>query len=243
VLALELEVDRLTARVEELEQEKAQIEAFAATAAHELVEPLVMTEAYTSIVSDRLGASEHEESREDLQALGRVVSRLRLLTDSVLYEARSREHAIERRPVPVSGVVADCLVLLGPGIEAREARLDVGFLPDATGDEALISSVFSNLLINALKYSPRSGGTIRIGGESRDGFSWYFVESEGPAIPASDRERIFESYQRGRGERRANGAGLGLTICKRIVTRHGGEIGVVPLDDGHGNRFFFTLPR
>src|SRR3954453_21922722 len=98
---LEREVDRLAARVAELEREKADVEAFAAVAAHQLVEPLVMTEAYTSMVSDRLSAPEHQQSRADLQAPGRTASRLRLLTESVLHDARSNVHPIDRRPVNV----------------------------------------------------------------------------------------------------------------------------------------------
>src|SRR3954454_24343829 len=130
-VTLEREVDRLVARIAELESEKAEVEAFAAVAAHQLVEPLVMTEAYTSMVSDRLSAPEHQQSRADLQALGRTVSRLRLLTESVLHDARSNVHPIDRRPVNVAKVVADCLAVLGPEVEARDARIEVDPLPHA----------------------------------------------------------------------------------------------------------------
>lgn len=241
VLLLEREVERLSARVEALEQEKAQMEAFAAVAAHELVEPLVMTEAYASIISDRLSGPEHDGSRSDLQTLGRAMARLRLLVESVLHEARAKTHPLERRPVRVDRLLADCLALLRPEIEARKANVVVEELPDATADEALLGGVFLNLVINALKYSPRRGATIRIGGAMEHGRCRYWVDSEGPAIAADDRERIFTSFQRGRDERRANGAGLGLSICHRIVIRHGGEIGVAPVGD-EGNRFYFTLP-
>ena len=241
VSMLEREVEVLSARVEALELEKAQVEAFAAVAAHELVEPLVMTEAYASIISERLDGPEHDGSRSDLQTVGRTMARARLLVESVLHEARSRTHPIERRPVRVNALVADCLALLQPEIEAREAHVDVDELPDATADGALLAGVFGNLLINALKYSPRRGATITIGGAVEAGRHRYWVESEGPVIATDDRTRIFTSFQRGRGERRANGAGLGLSICHRIVTRHGGEIGVEPLGD-EGNRFYFTLP-
>ena len=70
----------------------------------------------------------------------------------------------------------------------------------------------------------------------------YFVDSEGPTITDGDRDRIFDSFQRGRDERRAHGTGLGLSICRRLVNRHGGVIGVEPVADG-GNRFFFTIPH
>jgi signal transduction histidine kinase len=128
-----------------------------------------------------------------------------------------------------------------PEIAARSAQVEVEELPDAVAEEALLNGVFANLLINALKYSPREGAIIHIGGVREPAGCRYFVDSEGPAIPFSERERIFDDFQRGRDERRVSGAGLGLAICRRIVERHGGQIGVVS-HNGSGNRFHFTIP-
>jgi len=238
---LRSEFGRLSARVTQLEREKAHLEAFAAVAAHELVEPLVMAEAFASIVADRLPGPEHEESRRDLDTLGRGMARMRLLAESVLHEARTTERELALERVSMSEVTADCLDLLGPEIEARAARIEVGELPDVLGDRTLIGSVMSNLIVNALKYSPRQGAAIRVSGERHDRVCRFAVDSEGPTIPVEARARIFEAYQRGPGERRAVGAGLGLSICRRIVHRHGGEIGITDAD-GAGNRFHFTLP-
>ena len=241
VPALEREVERLAAQVARLEREKAQVEAFAAVAAHELVEPLIMAEAYASIVADRLSPDEHADSRRDLDALGRGVARMRLLIESLLHEARSSERTLVRKPVDMSLLVGDCVALLQPEIASRDAQVELTELPHVLGEEALLSGVVSNLLINALKYSPRQGAGIRVGGVREQVACRFFVDSEGPTIPSDQRQRIFDAYQRGEGERRATGAGLGLAICRRIVERHGGEIGVVPIN-GTGNRFFFTLP-
>jgi signal transduction histidine kinase len=126
-------------------------------------------------------------------------------------------------------------------VSARGAEVEIGELPEVLGEEALLGSVFVNLIFNALKYSPRQGGSIRIGAV-RELRQWRLtVESEGPTIPHEDRERIFEPFHRARTERRERGAGLGLTICRRIVERHGGTIGVAPANSS-GNLFFFTLP-
>ena len=238
---LELETARLAARVDELEREKAAVEAFAAIAAHELLEPLVIAEAYAAMVSDRLDDEQHADSRRDLAALSRTASRTRLLLEALLQDARSAENRIARRRVHLDAVVEDCLTVLRPEVEARGAKLEVGALPVVRGDESLLNGLFTNLLINALKYSPRRGAEISIDA-TPEGRIWHFsVHSEGPTIPPEERQRIFDPYQRGRGERRARGAGLGLAICRRIVERHGGHIGVAPGGAG-GNRFFFTLP-
>jgi light-regulated signal transduction histidine kinase (bacteriophytochrome) len=241
VAMLELEAARLNARVEELEREKAALEAFAAVAAHELVEPLVITEAYAAMVSDRLDDEVHAESLRDLAALSRTASRTRLLLEAILHDARVGEDMLVRRPVDLGSLVAECLSVLHPEVVERGACVRVGDLPTVEGDAALLSCLFTNLILNALKYSPRHGSAIVIEADREDDTWRIAVESEGPTIPVEDRERIFQAYQRGRGERRARGAGLGLAICRRIVERHGGDIGVVPAAGG-GNRFHFTLP-
>ena len=138
-------------------------------------------------------------------------------------------------------MLRECLTLLGPEIRDRGAEVHGAELPEVCGDEALISAVFTNLLLNALRYGPREHGKIVVDA-IRENECWRVsIQSEGPTIPAAERERIFERYHRGRGERRARGAGLGLTICRHIVERHGGQIGVTA-GNGGANRFYFTLP-
>jgi signal transduction histidine kinase len=240
--ALELELERLVARVEELEGEKAALESFAAVAAHELIEPLILTEVYVDTVSERLDATAHADSQRELDILRRTATRMRLLLEALLHDARTAGRPLTRGPVAVAEVVAETVRLLAPELQSRGLRVEIGPLPEVHGERVLLSGLFGNLLVNALKYSPRAGGVVRIGATRTDPEVWrFFVESDGPAIPRQDRERIFEPFSRGRGERRARGSGLGLAICRNIVERHGGTIWVAPAN-GSGNRFYFTLP-
>jgi signal transduction histidine kinase len=239
--SLEAQNRRLHARLATLEREKADVDAFAALAAHELLAPLVLTNAYATTISDRLDAELHAESRRDLDTLRRAAARTRLLVEALLQDARSQGRALQRRPIDLNLLLGECLTMLAPEIHSRGANVQVAELPEVHGEEPLISSLFTNLLLNALKYGPRGRGRIRVNAKQEDG-SWRFaVQSQGPTIPVADRERIFEPYHRGHGERRAHGAGLGLAICRQIVERHGGQIGVTATDAGD-NRFYFTLP-
>jgi light-regulated signal transduction histidine kinase (bacteriophytochrome) len=238
---LERELEEMTARVEELERERAQCQDFAAMAAHELLQPLVMTEAYATQVSERAGRGLDLNSRHDLDAIVRISRRVRLLVDELLVSARETDRPLRREPVDVTEVIRDCVRVLGPEIETRSAHLDIDPMPIVEGDPVLLSGVFSNLLSNALKYGPRSGGDIHVSAV-RSVAGWTFaVQSVGPAIAAEGRERIFEAWERAPGERRAKGAGIGLAIVRHIVERHGGHIGVSSPSDT-SNRFFFTLP-
>jgi signal transduction histidine kinase len=239
--ALEEELERLRARVASLESEKAAIEMYAAVAAHELVEPLIITEAYAEIVATRLDPGEHADSRRDLDALARGAARMRRLVETLLHDARSADRPLELRPVDLNAVVNDCIAFLEPELQARGMGVEVHRLPEVHAEEPLVSGLFSNLLVNALKYSPRQGGTVRVGAAHADDSWRIWVQSEGPTIPDADRARIFEPFNRGRGERRVRGSGLGLAICRRIVERHGGQIGITGAN-GDGNVFYFTLP-
>jgi signal transduction histidine kinase len=237
------EITRLRIRVTELEREKEAVERFAAVAAHELLTPVVMIDACAATVADQLDGDErHLESRHDLEVLRRGCAQSRLLVESLLHHASAADRPLRIRLVALHGLVGDCIALLEPEIRARGVSVEIGELPVVRAEAPLIGAVMSNLLVNALKYGPRGAATIRIGAE-RDGAAWrVHVTSEGEPIPPEDRERIFRPRTRGRGERRARGCGLGLTICREIVERHGGEIGVTPAEGGTGNCFAFTLP-
>jgi signal transduction histidine kinase len=232
---------RLHARIAQLKREKADVEAFAAVAAHELLTPFVMIDAYARMVSERLDEGLHADARRDLDALHRGAIRTRLLVETLLHDARSQGRELRRRRIDLNLVLCECLTLLAPEVRSRGVAVQVAELPDVDGEEPLISAVFSNLLINALKYGPREGGKILVDATPENTGWWFSVQSQGATIPAADRDRIFEPYRRGRGERRVRGAGLGLTICRNIVERHGGHIGVTASSRGD-NRFYFSLP-
>ena len=236
---LQREVDGLHARIGALEAEKASIESFAALAAHELLEPLILTEAYAATMRERLGGDEHAGTRADLDALARNARRGRLLVETLLYNATANGQELRREPVDLDAIVRDCLVLLRPEIEACGATVDLAPLPSVVGDEAMIAGIYRNLLLNALKYSPRSGSTIHIGVVDAE-VPQLYVQSDGQVIAEDERSLIFVPFSRGRGERRARGTGLGLAICRDLVTRHGGWIAVEPAQPS-GNRFSFTL--
>jgi signal transduction histidine kinase len=232
---------RLLGRIAELERDKAALDRFAADAAHELLTPLVMIDAYAATALERLHDELDADSVSDLDALRLAAARSRQLVQTLLEHARSRRRPLERRDVEVDALVREALTLLAPEIRARGVAVEVGELPRVEADVTLIVAVFTNLLTNALKFGPREGAKIRVvAREDPDG--WRFViQSQGRAIAPEDAERIFEPYRRGRDERRTRGTGLGLAICREIVVWHGGRMGVESTEGGR-NAFWFTLP-
>src|SRR3954447_19671963 len=110
--SLETENRRLQARVDELERVKAEVESFAAVAAHELLAPLILADAYATTITDRLDGELHAESRRDLDALRRAAARTRLLVEPLLHDARPRAGKPQPRRIDLDGVLRECLTLL-----------------------------------------------------------------------------------------------------------------------------------
>jgi two-component system sensor histidine kinase KdpD len=130
---------------------------------------------------------------------------------------------------------------LEPRLKGNPISIDLPEdLPGINVDPVLVSQVLTNLLDNAAKYTP-VGTRIRIAAVADGSMVRVVVEDDGPGLPPGDPRLLFEKFQRGRPEGAVVGAGLGLAICRAIVSAHGGEITAVPGSHG-GARFEFTLP-
>jgi signal transduction histidine kinase len=200
-----------------------------------------MTEAVATMIQERTAHGLDFETRHDIDALIRTSSRMRLLVEALLMDARQTRQPFKRQAVDLGVVLSECIDMLGAEIRARDVRLEIDPMPVVPGNAALLGGVFGNLLSNAMRYGPRQGGEIRVSVDRSEAGWTFAVDSPGTPIPESDRLRIFEPWERGRGERRSRGIGLGLAVVRRVVERHGGEVGVNS-PTGKGNRFFFTLP-
>ncbi len=113
-------------------------------------------------------------------------------------------------------------------------------LPEVRADAMQVGHIFSNLLSNALKYTP-PGGSITVSVKSEDSRVSFSVSDTGKGIPHEYTEKIFEKFVELPGDDAERGAGLGLSIVKEIVTAHGGEI-TVDSTEGKGTTFTFVLP-
>jgi len=217
---------------------------FLADAAHEMKTPvaIVRTEAELSLVSGRSS----DELRQALSSIAAESERLsHLVRDlTLLAEGQALEHPVQRRLVDLEELVRDVVhsLRLPAAEKGIHVSVEAAERTEYKGDERLLRQVITNLLENAIKFSP-SGSRIEIGvSEQRGGYELEILDRAGTLAP-EERTRIFDRFYRTPSARdaAATGSGLGLAIVQWAVRLHGGDVRVEPRTPT-GNRFVVRLP-
>lgn len=220
---------------------------FVANVSHELRTPLSSIKGYAETLLD--GAVEDKgHAREFIGIIHQESDRLANLINDLLDLARieSGNMELSKAPFDVLAVAKRAVESMGGQARAKSIKLGItafsGVLPLAVGDEFGFRQVLTNLLDNALKYTPEGGG-VTISVEAAGGFLQVNVADTGIGISPADIPRIFERFYRvdKARSREAGGTGLGLSIVKHIVQAHGGRVWVESAP-GSGSVFSFTIP-
>jgi signal transduction histidine kinase len=149
--------------------------------------------------------------------------------------------ALALQPVDLAPFVARLLQQLTGALDVARVRADLPpDLPPASADPARLERIVTNLVANALKYSP-GDEPVTVSACVRGGWIAVSVADRGPGIAPEDRRRIFERFYRGKVAQKADGLGLGLYIVQLLVEAHGGDVHV-DSRPGEGATFTFTLP-
>jgi signal transduction histidine kinase len=228
-------------KTSEPEIHEAELRALMAMAAHDLKSPLASVSAHVQMLHEDFSAALGDGFRRDIAAIERGLHRMNQLAQDLLDYARA-DHTLELAPTALRDIVGE--VLTEQVTVPDQALVTVsGSWPTVVADAGLLRHVLDNLISNAIKYAP-TDTTPQIEVEAHaiaDGGVRVEVADHGIGIPAGDRPRIFDAFHRCVNTGDRPGTGVGLAICRRIVERHGGRIGV---DDnpGGGSRFWFTLP-
>jgi signal transduction histidine kinase len=216
---------------------------FVASISHELRTPMtaVLGAAMTLLREDIELSSARR--RQLLEMIGSQGRRLTQITEDVLLASRldRGDLNIEREPVDLGVLVRRAVeTMREQAPESVTLKTAPNGAATAIGDPDRIEQVLVNLIDNAVKYSPE-GGEVTISTASAEGRVRVEVADEGVGIPASEHDSVFEKFYRGAEGGTVTGTGLGLYICRELVRRMGGTIGVSSRIGG-GSTFYFELP-
>ncbi len=238
---------RESLQVEVLQRTDALRAALLSSVSHSLRTPLsTIKAAATSLLQEDVQWDE-EVRRSFALAIERETDRLNRLVGNLLDMSRIEGGALhpEKEWYPIDELIHDVLGRMQPLLQGRTVQTHLpDDLPPVELDYLEIDQVLTNLIENAVRYTPAES-PIEIGVQVRDEQMMVSVADRGPGIPPADRERIFDKFYRVLGEQReaahSPGSGLGLAVCRGLVEAHGGHIWVENREGG-GTVFYFTLP-
>lgn len=209
---------------------------FVADASHELRTPLTSVLANLDILAETLDGDHREVADSALRSSQRM---RRLVADLLLLARQDAKRAVAPEPVDLCQVVIDAAAELGPLADDHDVHVHAE-AATVCGARDELHRLVLNLMENALKHTP-PGTTItaRVGVE--DGQAVLAVIDDGPGVPPELRERIFERFVRGEGDR-GGSSGLGLAIVHAVVESHGGTVTLEDTAPGQGARFVIRLP-
>jgi signal transduction histidine kinase len=239
--ALRRQAERLRQTSEELRRSNQELEQFAWVASHDLQEPLRQVRIYLQLLErnyrERLDAPAQQYIDHAVGAAGHMQE---LVRDLLAY-ARVSRGAVPSGPVDGAAAFDQAVATLETAIREGGAEVTRGPLPMVRADAGQLTQVFQNLLSNALKFRGPQPPVVRAEA-LREGDLWRFtVRDNGIGIDPAFAGRIFILFERLHNRREYPGTGIGLAICKKVVERHGGSIGV-DSEPGRGATFWFTLP-
>lgn len=216
-------------------------------AAHELKTPLTPMRIQLALLRVVHGAKLDEGQRKSLDILHRNLERLAHLVEDVLQAARIQASSLklEVKPIDVSTLVRYLVESFEDGAKQVGVQLEAHIAPElrAEADGVRIEQVLSNLLTNALKFTPE-GGRIEVKASVEGPSVVLKVTDTGLGMTSEQLGRLFLPFSQVHGDasQRLQGTGLGLFICKGIVEEHGGTIGAESDGPGRGSRFTVRLP-
>jgi light-regulated signal transduction histidine kinase (bacteriophytochrome) len=220
-----------------------ELEGFSYSVSHDLRTPLRAIDGFARKLIDGHASALNQEGLRLLNVVRDNTLKMSMLIDAMLAFSRMGRVELQHVEVDMETMAQATYKSLERADTCRSICLKVGALPKARADAVLMERVFTNLLGNAIKYSGRNPDTlIEVEGRIENGEVIYMVRDNGVGFDMKYVGKLFGVFERLHTQAEFSGTGIGLSIVKRIIARHGGRVWAEG-ELGHGASFYFTLPH
>ncbi len=234
---------RIRERTAELESANEELESFSYSVSHDLRTPLHHIASFVELLDESCGASLAPSDRDYLNRITAATEKMNCLIEDLLDFSRMGRAEMRRSRVDLQNLLETVIEELQPEIAGRNILWKKGPLPTVQGDPSLLRQVFSNLLLNAVKYTrPREVAEIEIGYVHGPRETTIFVRDNGVGFDMQYADKLFGVFQRLHRKDEFEGTGIGLANVRRIIARHGGRTWAEGKFNS-GATFYFTLPH
>jgi len=230
-------------RAAELIIANKELEQFAYVASHDLQEPLRMVASFTQLLERRYKDKLDQDANDFIKYAVDGANRMQKLINDLLDYSRTTSQGKDFVKIYISQILGQTISNLQQLIIENNALITNEYLPELKVDESQIIRVFQNLIENAIKFKKKSEmPKIHISCKEKNEFYEFAVRDNGIGIDMQFHDRVFTVFQRLHTKEEYPGTGIGLSICKRIVERHGGKIWFESKEN-EGTTFYFTLKK
>ena len=232
----------LSNKADALAKSNADLEQFAYVVSHDLQAPLRNIMSFTKLLERELGEDLSESSVEYMAFIADGVRQMKALIEDILALSRVSNRGDPFENCSLEDIVHEAISRHESDIRENSASVEVGSLPQVNADRAQLVQLLQNLIGNAIKFrAAERQPTIHISATDEEGRVTVRVQDNGRGIAEEHRGEIFGVFKRLQSQEQIEGSGIGLSICKKIIERHSGEIHVESIV-GEGSTFVFTLP-
>lgn len=241
---LRQEIYRRKATEAALKESNEELNAFATAAGHDLQEPLRMVVSYLQLIERRYRDSFDDDGKDFLNFAIDGATRMRALINDLVEYSRIDTLGKPLRKINANAVLKEVLTSMEVSISETGTTVTHDALPNIWSDEVQLNELFQNLIANAIKFGANDGNklAVHVGVESKPKEYIFSVADTGPGIAKKDFSIIFLIFKQLGNKLQAEGSGIGLAICRKIVKRHKGQIWVES-EVGKGAIFKFSIPR
>lgn len=234
----------LALRADELQRSNEDLQQFAYVASHDLQEPLRMISSFTQLLEKKYKNQMGPEADEYLHFITDGAARMKTLIDDLLAFSRVSSKAKAFADCDMEEVLNTVLINISETVKKSSAKITVrNKLPKIIADKTQMMQVMQNLITNGIKFQPTDRTPEITIDASEEPDHWRFsVTDNGIGINKEFSSKIFIIFQRLHNQKSYPGSGIGLSICKKIVERHGGKIWFESVQ-GNGTTFLFTISK
>ncbi len=233
--------DKLLKTMAELERSNYDLEQFAYVVSHDLQAPVRQMSGFVRLLKRSCGSKLDKDTAEYLAFISSGADRMSKLIKGLLDLSKIKRGEKQFSYVDTNNVVTSAIENIALIIKENNAIIEIQELPPVLGDSTLLIQLFQNLIQNGIKFHGEKIPVIQIFSKKKNEKTIFSVSDNGIGIEEKYFERIFSIFQRLHDEKSYAGTGIGLSISKRIIEFHNGEIWVES-EIGKGSTFNFTLP-